>query len=103
MFERNACDQRNALANRHRSGVHWLVLSVFAIRSALFVKALQATGVPGKVTMDKSGANRAVMDEITNQGGMPIIKCPRQIPEQTRPAGPPICHFYAVAGQIHPL
>ena len=30
MFERNACDQRNALANRHHSGVHWLVLSVSA-------------------------------------------------------------------------
>ena len=29
-----------------------------------FEKAMQASGVPEKVTMDKSGANKAAIDEI---------------------------------------
>ena len=38
-----------------------------------FEKAMQASGVPEKVTMDKSGANKAAMDEINARGEMPII------------------------------
>ena len=54
-----------------------------------FEKAMQASGVPEKVTMDKSGANKAAMDEINGSGETPIIKRPSQIPEQHRPARPP--------------
>ena len=38
-----------------------------------FEKAMQASGVPEKVTMDKSGANKAVMDEINARGVTLII------------------------------
>ena len=36
-------------------------------------KAMKANGIPEKVTMDKSGANKAAMDEINDRGEMPII------------------------------
>jgi transposase-like protein len=38
-----------------------------------FDKAMQANGVPEKVTMDKSGANKAAMDEINDRGETPVI------------------------------
>ena len=38
-----------------------------------FDKAMKASGVPEKVTMDKSGANKADMDEINARREMPII------------------------------
>jgi putative transposase len=38
-----------------------------------FEKAMKASGVPDKVTMDKSGANKAAMDEINGTGQTPII------------------------------
>ena len=38
-----------------------------------FDKAMQANDVPEKVTMDKSGANKAAMDEINARGEIPII------------------------------
>ena len=38
-----------------------------------FDKAMQANGVPEKVTMDKSGANKAAMDEINDKGETPVI------------------------------
>ena len=38
-----------------------------------FDKAMQANDVPEKVTMDKSGANKAAMDEIHGRGDAPII------------------------------
>ena len=38
-----------------------------------FDKAMQANGVPAKVTMDKSGANKAAMDEINDRGETPVI------------------------------
>ena len=38
-----------------------------------FDKAMKVNSVPGKVTMDKSGANKAAMDEINGRGGTPII------------------------------
>lgn len=38
-----------------------------------FEKALKVSGVPEKVTMDKSGANKAAMDEINGRGETPII------------------------------
>ena len=38
-----------------------------------FDKAMKASGVPEKVTMDKSGANKAAMDEINARGETPII------------------------------
>jgi transposase-like protein len=38
-----------------------------------FEKAMKASGVPEKVTMDKSGANKAAMDEINGIGQTPII------------------------------
>ena len=38
-----------------------------------FEKAMKASGVPEKVTMDKSGANKAAMNEINGRGETPII------------------------------
>ena len=38
-----------------------------------FDKAMKASGVPEKVTMDKRGANKAAMDEIDARGETPII------------------------------
>jgi putative transposase len=38
-----------------------------------FDKAMKISGVPEKVTMDKSGANTAAMDEINARGEMLII------------------------------
>jgi len=38
-----------------------------------FDKAMKASGVPEKVTMDKSGANKVAMDEINARGETPII------------------------------
>ena len=49
-----------------------------------FFKAIKASGVREKATMDKSGANKAAMDEINAQGEIPIIERRSQIPEQYR-------------------
>ena len=38
-----------------------------------FDKAMTANSVPEKVTMDKSGANKAAMDEINARGETPVI------------------------------
>ena len=38
-----------------------------------FDKAMKANGVPEKVNMDKSGANKAAMDEINDRGEPPVI------------------------------
>ena len=38
-----------------------------------FDKAMKANGVPGKVAMDKSGANKAAMDEINTRGKNQIV------------------------------
>ena len=38
-----------------------------------FEKTMKANGVPEKVTMDKSGANKAAMDEINARGDTPVI------------------------------
>lgn len=38
-----------------------------------FDKAMKASGVPEKVALDKSSANKAAMDEINARGEMPII------------------------------
>lgn len=34
---------------------------------------MKASGVPEKVTLDKSGANKAAMDEINARGETPVI------------------------------
>ncbi len=34
---------------------------------------MQANGVPGKVTMDKSGANKAAIDEINASREIPMV------------------------------
>ena len=39
----------------------------------LFDKAMRASGLPEKVTMDKSGANKAAMDEINGRGEARVI------------------------------
>ena len=44
-----------------------------AVVLRFFEKAMKASGVPDKVTMDKSGANKAAMDEINGRGQTPII------------------------------
>ena len=49
-----------------------------------FEKAMKASGVPEKFTLDKSGANKAAMDEINGRGETPIIERPSQILEQYR-------------------
>jgi len=37
-----------------------------------FDKAMKASGAPEKLTMDKSGANKAAMDEINDRGETPV-------------------------------
>ena len=37
-----------------------------------FEKAMKASGVPEKATMDKSGANKAAMEEINGRSETPI-------------------------------
>ncbi len=44
-----------------------------AAAKRFFDKSMQANGVPEKVTMDKSGANKAAIDEINAGGEPPII------------------------------
>ena len=44
-----------------------------AVALRFFEKAMKANGVPEKVTMDKSGANKAAMDEINALGDTPVI------------------------------
>ena len=44
-----------------------------AAAQRFFDKAMKANGAPEKVTMDKSGANKAAMDEINARGETPII------------------------------
>ena len=44
-----------------------------AAAKRFFDKAMQAHGVPEKVTMDKSGTNKAVIDEINAGREIPII------------------------------
>lgn len=39
----------------------------------VFAKAMKASGVPEKVTMDKSAANKAAMNEINTRGETPVI------------------------------
>ncbi|MCP5244231.1 MAG: IS6 family transposase [Burkholderiales bacterium] len=44
-----------------------------AAAKRFFDKAMQANGVPEKVTMDKSGANKAAIDEINANREIPIV------------------------------
>ena len=44
-----------------------------AAAKRFFDKAMQANGVPEKVTMDKSGANKAAIDEISVKREIPIV------------------------------
>ena len=44
-----------------------------AAAKRFFDKAMQAGGVPEKVTMDKSGANKAAIDEINAGKDTPMI------------------------------
>lgn len=37
-----------------------------------FDKAMRENGVPGKIAMDKSGANKAAIDEINDGRAVPI-------------------------------
>ena len=39
---------------------------------SFFEKAMRQNGDPGKVTMDKSGANKAAIDEINQNRDVPI-------------------------------
>ena len=44
-----------------------------AAAKRFFDKAMQANGVPEKVTMDKSGANKAAIDEINASREIPMV------------------------------
>ena len=44
-----------------------------AAAQRFFDKAMKANGVPEKVTMDKSGANKVAIDEINTSREMPIL------------------------------
>ena len=46
---------------------------IFPIPKRFFDKAMQANGVPEKVTMDKSGANKAAIDEINANREKPMV------------------------------
>ena len=56
-----------------------------------FEKAMKASGVPEKVTMDKSGANKAAMDEINTRGETPVIVRQVKLFQQHRGAAPSRC------------
>ena len=68
--------------NKEGPAVDFLLTARRAKAAALrfFDKAMKASGVPEKVTMDKSGANKAARDEIHARGETPIIERPSQIP-----------------------
>ncbi len=57
-----------------------------AAAKRFFDKAIQVNGVLEKVTMDKSGANKAAIDEISVKREIPIVvrqvKCLNNIVEQ---------------------
>lgn len=44
-----------------------------AAAKRFFDKAMQANDVPGKVTMDKTGANKAAIDEINASREIPLV------------------------------
>lgn len=48
-----------------------------------FDKAMQAHDVPEKVTMDKSGANKAAMDEINARGESVLSEGPAFVPSRS--------------------
>ena len=50
-----------------------LLEKVFRKHKRQVDRAMKASSVPEKVTMDKSGANKVAMDEINARGEMPII------------------------------
>ena len=68
---------KKSLANTSKEGktVDFLLTAKRDKAAALrfFDKAMKASGVPEKVTMDKSGANKAAMDEINRRGETLII------------------------------
>jgi len=55
-----------------------------------FDKAIQANGIPEKVTMDKSGTNKSAIDEINDAMDVPMlirqVKYLNNIVEQDNPA-----------------
>ena len=55
--------------------VYFLLTARRDIAAAMrfFEKALKASGAPAKLTMDKSGSNKAAMDDINGRGETPII------------------------------
>ena len=61
--------------NKKGKTVNFLLTAKRGKAAALrfFNEAMQANGFPEKITMDKSGANKAVMDEINGRGETPII------------------------------
>ena len=61
--------------NKQGKTVNFLLTAKRGKAAALrfFKEAMQANGFPEKITMDKSGANKAVMDEINGRGETPII------------------------------
>jgi transposase-like protein len=56
-----------------------------AVALRFFEKTLKASGVPEKIRMDKSGANKAAMDEI-NTGRKPDRGSAGEVPQQHREA-----------------
>ena len=54
-----------------------------------FEKAMKTRGVPEKVNMDKSGANKAAMDEINARGERLIMVRQDESSQQHRGARPP--------------
>ena len=59
-----------------------------AVAMRFFDKAMQANNVPEKVTMDKSGANKAAIDGINAGRETAIVERPSEVPQQHRPARP---------------
>ena len=55
--------------------VYFLLTARRDIAAAMrfFEKAMKASGAPAKLTMDKSGSNKAAMDDINGRGETPII------------------------------
>lgn len=62
-------------ADKHGKTVDFLLTAKrdMAAAKRFFDKAMEANGDPDKVTMDKSGANKAATDEINADRAVPIL------------------------------
>lgn len=81
----------NQAVDKERKTVDFLLTARHAAAAArrFFDKAMRYDAAAEKVTMDKSGVNRAALDHLNWEREVPIKIGQVQIPEQRRGAGSP--------------